>query len=113
MKSCVNLINGAHHYYGPRGRHDKALKKAWKMIVTMKIKAFGWKCFINKLLTRDALSKRGIQFTSQNVCVFCCAQEETYIHSLLCCIHTILVWKDVTEWIGFVEYKATDFMEAS
>ncbi|XP_058757653.1 uncharacterized protein LOC131630925 [Vicia villosa] len=109
IKSCVSIVNGVHLFSGPMDRHDSSYKSIWKMIVPLKVKVFSWKCFLNILPTKVALSKRGIAFPINNACVFCNDHEESSIHSLLCCNSVDLVWKDVDEWIGFVEYKEEDF----
>ncbi|XP_058726223.1 uncharacterized protein LOC131597549 [Vicia villosa] len=112
VKSCYNVLNSEHCLCGPIGEFDKALSRVWKMDVPTKIKAFGWRCFIDRLPTRGALSHRGILPYSNTSCVFCCLCEESDGHTLLLCHNVNLVWREIAEWIGFDNYKAEGFKES-
>ncbi|XP_058763979.1 uncharacterized protein LOC131637409 [Vicia villosa] len=93
-------------------KFDSAFKLVWKMETPIMIKVFAWKCFINKLPTRDALAFRGILPSSSSSCVFCCANGESSLHSLLLFHNASLVWKDIADCIGFEGYKAENFKES-
>lgn len=60
VKSYYNIINSVHIPYEPVGEFDEAFSKVWRMDVPIKIKAFGWRCFIDRLLTHGALSHKGV-----------------------------------------------------
>lgn len=78
-------------------RYDSAMEKVWKMEVPYKIKVFGWRCFINRLPTRDLLVSRGINSISTINCMYCGINPESSLHSLLECCSSVLVWKDIAE----------------
>src|SRR4051812_28366845 len=82
------------------------------MDVPTKIKSFGWRCFIDRLPTRRALSYRSILPFSNTSGVFCCLCEEIGGHMLLLCHSVNLVWRKIAEWIGFDNYKAEDIKES-
>lgn len=42
------------------GDKEITFKILWKAQVPFKIKAFGWKTFLNRLLSKDHLRRRGI-----------------------------------------------------
>src|SRR4051812_23579214 len=83
------------------------------MHVPQKIKAFGWRCFIERLPTRDALVYRGIlPNTSDISCVFCRDVPESMYHSLFLCHVADLVRKEVTGWIDFVDFEAVNLLDS-
>lgn len=91
VKSCHNILNSMYILCGPLGEFDIVLSRVWKMEVPKKIKAFRWRCFIDRLPTRGALSHRGILPYSNTSCVFCWLCEETGGHLLLLCHNVYLV----------------------
>lgn len=77
------------------------LKGAWKEKAPLKIHTFGWRVFLNKLPTKDQLTKRGIlQGVQDKVCVFCCEENEDIHYLLLHCTITRKVWEVVDSWLG-------------
>lgn len=93
--SCHKLISSQRIPHGPSDRFDSVLGSVWRMEVPIKIKSFGWKCFVNILPSKEQLSYRGIIFISNHSCVFSCCNCETTLHSLLVCHVVDLVWKDM------------------
>lgn len=82
--------------FGPFNRYDCVFSNIWLVYVPLKVKAFGWRCFKNKIPTRDSLMLRGILDPSSNLsCSFCEEFEETLSHSFLCCSLVVEVWKDM------------------
>lgn len=112
VKSCYNILNSRHIPYGLIGEFDKALSKVWKMEVPTKTKAFGWRCFINRLPTSGALSKRGILPYSSSSCVFCCMCKDSGDHLLSLCRNVDLVCREIADWIGFENYQAEGIKES-
>lgn len=53
--------------FGPPNRGDEAFELIWKMEVLFKIKAFGWRLFMNRLPTKYLLVYKGINLTSSNL----------------------------------------------
>lgn len=63
---------------------SKKVQGTWgrNMEVPYKIKAFGWRFFVNRLLTKDLLRNRGINFSlSNSKCTFCDYYLEDRNHS--------------------------------
>lgn len=92
-------------YKGPT--RDSDMKSAfdfiWKSNVPYRIKAFGWWCLWNRLLTKYLLFRRGIPLSTNNqLCVFCSIELETLDHILLGCPFSKLVWKEMFLWCGFL-----------
>lgn len=97
VKGCYALLHANHIPFGPPGEFDKALTFVWKTEVPTKIKAFGWRCFIDRLLTKEALAKRGIFPIYNSSFVFCNMTDESLRHLFLNCLYVNLVWKDIAE----------------
>ncbi|XP_058733735.1 uncharacterized protein LOC131605395 [Vicia villosa] len=112
VKHCYKILNARHYPYGPLGEFDKAYQTVWKMEVPLKIKAFGWRCFIDRIPTSSGLSSKGIILISSSSCVFCCNHDDFSAHLLLLCHNVDLVWREIADWIGFEDYKARDFKES-
>src|SRR4051812_40785249 len=65
IKGCYDYLSFSFVPFGLANINDKAFSLIWKMKVPLKIKAFGWRCFIEKIPTKDSLVHRGI-FTNSN-----------------------------------------------
>ncbi|CAI8588519.1 unnamed protein product [Vicia faba] len=90
--SCYSYIAGRKIPFGPRNKFDKALQLVWKMGVSYKIKAFGWRFLINSLPTKDLLRIRGISFSIDfQKCVLCGIAYKSLEHSFLNCFVINLV----------------------
>ena len=60
--------------------------KLWKNNAPSKILIFAWRVLINKIATRDALSRRGVlRDDSDRRCVLCSSEDETVKHIFLDC----------------------------
>ncbi|XP_058726123.1 uncharacterized protein LOC131597441 [Vicia villosa] len=93
--------------------HDFAFSSIWKVDVPLTVRAFGWRCFWNRIPTKDLLNYRGIISSSSNLhCVFCNAFPESSCHSFLDCYKVIGIWKDIAGWLGLCYSKLTDFKES-
>lgn len=70
--------------FGPPNRFDFGFDSLWKVKVPVKIKAFVWRCFLDRIPMKDSLFFRGIIPSSSNLyCVFCGVVLESFLHSLL------------------------------
>lgn len=67
----------------------------------MKVKAFIWRCFLDRVPTRATLEARGIINTHVSLCCFYGIFAETINHLFLDCVVASLVWNDMAEWIGW------------
>ncbi|XP_058782980.1 uncharacterized protein LOC131657621 [Vicia villosa] len=127
--NCDNMHAKMSYYYGyingrsnmvlskinfvPPNRFDFVYSNLWKVEVPNKVKAFGWRCFKNKIPTRDSLLKKGILLASLNLmCVFCDEVSESPSRSFMMCRHSGKVWKDMAEWIGMDYCNPMDFKES-
>ncbi|XP_058748663.1 uncharacterized protein LOC131621649 [Vicia villosa] len=110
IRSCYALSNVFHVPFGLEKEFVKAFNLNWKLDVSHKIKAFGWRCFINRLSTRDLLLIRGISLPSSIVCVLCRTERETLNHILFSCGVFAINWKEVASWIGFIDSESDCIM---
>lgn len=92
VSSCYTTLSRNYIPFGPENRFDLLFLAIWKVEVPTKVKAFKWRCFLNKVPTKDSLLKRGlINSTSNLKCVFCNDFDETLHHSFLFCRNTVSV----------------------
>ncbi|XP_058752626.1 uncharacterized protein LOC131625814 [Vicia villosa] len=113
VSSCYNLLCRNYIPFGPANCFDSAFVALWKVDVPLKVKAFGWRSFLNKVPTKDALLHRGILNSSSNLdCVTCNIFSESLQHSFLLCRNTATVWMEMSEWIGLGYTNFLDFKES-
>ncbi|XP_058746485.1 uncharacterized protein LOC131619403 [Vicia villosa] len=99
IASCCYGMNRRHSPFGPTNHFDYIFKEMWKAEVPLKVKAFGWRCFLNKIPTKDLLVKRGIILASDVKCVLCEETIETLFHSFFNCRYVETVWMEMVDWI--------------
>ncbi|XP_058774199.1 uncharacterized protein LOC131648460 [Vicia villosa] len=101
VASCYNFFAGFRIPYGPSNIFDGALSLIWKVEVSFKVKAFGWRLLVNRLSTKDLLLLRGILFSEEaSKCVFCGIDPKSMAHSFFVCPMVKLVWDSVACWFG-------------
>ncbi|XP_058757153.1 uncharacterized protein LOC131630385 [Vicia villosa] len=102
VSSCYSFYASRRIPFGPPIKCEEAFNLIWKAEVPFKIKAFGWRLFVNRLPTKNLLVYRGITFTHANLnCVFCDSHVEEADHMFSKCIVIKLVWKEIASWVGF------------
>ncbi|XP_058773193.1 uncharacterized protein LOC131647299 [Vicia villosa] len=102
VASCYGSYASRRIPFGPPIKGEEAFNLIWKAEVPFKIKAFGWRLFLNRLPTKDLLVYRGMNFTNANLnCVFCDSHVEEADHLFFKCIVIKLVWKEIASWVGF------------
>ncbi|XP_058726906.1 uncharacterized protein LOC131598307 [Vicia villosa] len=112
VASCYHFLCSFYVPFGPANRFDSAFLDIWKLDAPLKVKAFGWRCFINKLPTKDSLLNKGIISNTSNMeCVFCADYNESLLHSFLSCRNAGVVWREMAEWIGLPFKVGFDFKE--
>ncbi|XP_058774343.1 uncharacterized protein LOC131648617 [Vicia villosa] len=112
VASCYHFLCSHFVPFGPANRYDSAFIDIWKIDVPLKVKAFGWRCFINKVPTKDSLLFKGIiAYTSNLDCVFCADCNESLLYSFLSCRNAGIVWREMAEWIGLPFKIGLDFKE--
>lgn len=80
---------------------DKASGLIWRICIPFRIKAFGWRVLLNRILSKDQLSHRGIISNYYDiVCVLCIEVEESTFHLFLGCDFALKVWREVSSYIG-------------
>ncbi|XP_058733190.1 uncharacterized protein LOC131604790 [Vicia villosa] len=79
---------------------EKAFGYLWKINIPFRIKAFGWKCFWNRVATKDQLSRRGVDLISDLFCLHCGTVEESLDHLLGQCCMANSVWRKIANWVG-------------
>lgn len=71
------------------------------MQVPFKIKVFGWRLFVNRLLTKDLLVIRRVILSVENTkCVFCGIILESRDQSFFMCSMVKVVWREIAIFIG-------------
>ncbi|XP_058775271.1 uncharacterized protein LOC131649528 [Vicia villosa] len=101
VASCYNLYNKLRIHYGPPNRNDGAFGLLWKLEVPFKIKAFGWRLFLNRLPVKDLLKIRGISISlDDSKCLFCGYCLETSNNLFFSCLVVKNIWSEVAIWVG-------------
>ncbi|XP_058764649.1 uncharacterized protein LOC131638116 [Vicia villosa] len=70
VRRCYAISDKFHVPMDLEKEFSKVFKLIWNLDVPQKITSFDWKCFINRMPTRDLLLLRGISFLSSIGCVF-------------------------------------------
>ncbi|XP_058726062.1 uncharacterized protein LOC131597376 [Vicia villosa] len=112
VSSCYKSLNRQHIPLGPDNRFDLAFIALWKVEAPLKVKAFGWRCFLNKVPMKDSLLSKGILNSTANLeCTFCDEFHESLYHSFLSCRNAGIVWREMSDWIGMTFKSILDFKE--
>ncbi|XP_058766944.1 uncharacterized protein LOC131640567 [Vicia villosa] len=83
-------------------RCSKALKIMWSSAIPYSIKAFLWRCFLDRIPTKVQLNRRGMNFSSSELnCALCKDTAESISHVLFLCPVSSLVWRNIANWIDF------------
>ncbi|XP_058784238.1 uncharacterized protein LOC131659006 [Vicia villosa] len=73
----------------------------WSMDIPFTVRAFIWRCFLNRAPTKDLLLTRGISILNDDYnCVFCSENQESLGHLLFSCSVSTQIWKNMAEWTG-------------
>jgi hypothetical protein len=77
-------------------------KFIWKSGVPSKVSALCWQLLLDKIPTRDNLSRRGVISVEESSCPFCHDTVESASHLFLHCSYTARIWYDIMRWYGVV-----------
>ncbi|XP_076902911.1 uncharacterized protein LOC143557812 [Bidens hawaiensis] len=89
------------------------VKMHWKVWTPMKCKLLVWRSIINRLPTKDELSKRGV-ILQNHLCELCDMDVETNTHLFTGCFFTAEVWNGVEAWCRLqpmVIFDVTDLLQ--
>ncbi|XP_058775284.1 uncharacterized protein LOC131649541 [Vicia villosa] len=101
VASCYSFLMKSHIPFGPPNKDDEAFGILWKLEVPFKIKAFGWRLFLNRLPTKDLLLLRGIPLPLDNIfCSFCSNDIEKCRHTFFICDVVKKIWNEIASWVG-------------
>ncbi|XP_058778918.1 uncharacterized protein LOC131652934 [Vicia villosa] len=101
VASCYNFYNNLRIHYGPANRNDEAFELLWKLEVPLKIKAFGWRLFRDRLPVKDLLKNRGISIPLDDLkCSFCDNSLESSSHLFFSCLVVKNIWSEIANWVG-------------
>ncbi|XP_058726135.1 uncharacterized protein LOC131597454 [Vicia villosa] len=101
VASCYNFYNNLRIPFGPSNRYDGVYELLWKLDVPFKIKAFGWRLFLNRLPVKDLLEIRGIHFPLDELkCLFCDNSLENSNHLFFSCLVVKIIWNEIARWVG-------------
>ncbi|XP_058775378.1 uncharacterized protein LOC131649643 [Vicia villosa] len=113
VSSCYEDISKRKIAFGPPNRYDCVLELLRICDVPLKCRAFGWRCFRDRIPTKDSLVRKGISFSPTDLsCSFCGISSESSRLSFLLCGMADEVWKYIASWIGLEDYKAEYFKES-
>ncbi|XP_057426327.1 uncharacterized protein LOC130719735 [Lotus japonicus] len=74
-------------------------KLLWKVAAPSNALALGWKLILNRIQTKDNLSRRNIQIADSS-CALCLAVEESAAHLFFSCRFAWEVWSCILKWLG-------------
>ena len=80
--------------------------KIWKSRAPSTCKFFAWLAFMNRCWTSDRLAKRGLPH--QEACPFCDQEEESINHILLTCVFARMVWAEICQALGKLEWVPSE-----
>ncbi|XP_058740911.1 uncharacterized protein LOC131613241 [Vicia villosa] len=99
--SCYTFFGRDFVPVGSPNKHDGAYGLVWKADVPFKIKAFGWRFLLDRILTKDCLVYRGINIPVDNLkCCFCGYEVESRNHSFFGCWVVKAIWNEIALWMG-------------
>ncbi|XP_058754374.1 uncharacterized protein LOC131627549 [Vicia villosa] len=89
------------------------LKVIWKECIPRKIHIFMWRVCINRIPTKDALSRRGILDASANLCCeFCKSHLESPSHLFFSCAVSSSIWRRIYLWMGVdIPFSCAEFLD--
>ncbi|XP_058725660.1 uncharacterized protein LOC131596952 [Vicia villosa] len=91
QKEVANLREAFIHAFG----------LLWKLEVPFKIKAFGWRLFLDRLPVKDLLKTRGISIPLDDLkCLFCGNSSESSPHLFFSCLVVQNIWSEIANWVG-------------
>jgi hypothetical protein len=74
----------------------------WKSPAPLKVTAFSWQAFLDRISTKTNLFRRGVvREVEATGCSLCGVGVETSIHLLLHCNVASAVWYRICKWLGF------------
>ncbi|XP_058776551.1 uncharacterized protein LOC131650861 [Vicia villosa] len=113
VASCYNLYSMNFIPFGSVIKHDEAFRVLWKAEVPFKIKAFGWRLFLDRLPTKELLVYRGISLSLDNLkCVFCGFGIESRNHSFFAYSMVKHIWSEIALWVGKWDSLEEEFLSS-
>ncbi|XP_058751483.1 uncharacterized protein LOC131624543 [Vicia villosa] len=101
VASCYNFYDNIHIPFGPPNRNDVAFGLLWRLEVPMKIMAFGWRLFHDRLPMKDLLVLQGIFIPFDDLkCSFCGYCVESCSHLCFSCSVVKKIWSEIAFWVG-------------
>jgi len=76
----------------------------WDIRVSGSTKLFGWRTFLDRLLSRVNLESRGLNIES-NLCPLCAKEEETIQQLFISCEVSQSVWDMCDRWLGVISVR--------
>ncbi|XP_058733646.1 uncharacterized protein LOC131605289 [Vicia villosa] len=100
VKSCTPLFRERLLDVGVEPNNLSAINLFWRSGVPSKIKIFGWRLMLNRLPSKDQLSKRNIIHRDEDkVCVLCVSVLENLEHLFFFCDFSKKVWENILIWM--------------
>ena len=84
-----------------RGTQEVIFDFLWKTAAFPNVLTTTWRVLIDRIPTREALVRRGVQMES-TVCVLCRIKEESSQHLFIECVFAQRVWSLCQKWLEIV-----------
>lgn len=86
IRNGLEIVSRLHSSVELAARCLEAISSVLDSVIPYRIKAFGWRCMLNRLPKHDLLSRKGISLSHQEAfCVFCLDVMESLNHVFLNC----------------------------
>ena len=94
----------------PRATHHSAFEYLWQAKAFPNVLTTAWRALLNRIPTRESLSRRGVQMNSR-VCVLCQEKEESCQHLFIECKNAQQVWSSCLKWLGLLSVQHNDIKD--
>jgi len=92
-----------------RGTPISSFGCLWKIKAFPNVMTTVWRVLLNRVPTRECLSKRGAMVNTIE-CAFCHSKEESCQHLFLECKHAVRVWDLCFRWVGIWSVQHNNIM---
>lgn len=83
------------------GPADPVFELIWHSHAPSNVKAFAWRCLLDRVPTCENLIRRGVVLEDEAaVCRLCGENVETTSHLLFSCAVSMDIWRACDKWIG-------------
>nr|AER13160.1 putative non-LTR retroelement [Phaseolus vulgaris] len=95
---------------GTSDTYHAAFAYIWNAKAFPSVLTTAWRVLVNRIPTREGLSRRGIQLNSI-ACVLCQIKEESCQHLFIECLYAKQVWSLCLKWLGILFVQHNDLKD--